>query len=84
MLLAASGLSCFLVPQADGVGEPMPAAPRKVQQIAGRNACNAKTTMVLAVAYFLGHAPGRTAGGAQNRHQCGSQKLAVRADIPWG
>ena len=39
MLLPALGLPCFRTPRADVVGEPMLEAPRKIQQIAGRNAC---------------------------------------------
>ena len=79
MLLAASGLSCFRAPQADGVGEPMPAAPRKVQQIAGRNACNARRPR--ARLSTPGRCPRRTAGG---RTATNAQKVAVRADIPGG
>ena len=39
MLFAALGLPCFRTPLADGVGEPVLAAPREISQIAGRNAC---------------------------------------------
>ena len=61
MLLAASGLSCFRSPQADSVGETMPAAPRKVQQITGRNACYARRPR--SRLSTPGRCPRRTAGG---------------------
>ena len=41
MLFAVLGHSCFRAPPADCVGEPMPEAPQKVQQIAGRNSRHA-------------------------------------------
>ena len=80
MLLPALGLPCFRTPRADVVGEPMLEAPRKIQQIAGRNACYGGPPR--ARLSTPGQCPRRAEGG-RNRHQS-ARKVAVQPDIPGG
>ncbi len=80
MLLPALGLPCFRTPRADVVGEPMLEAPRRIQQIAGRNACYGgppRVRLSTPERYL------RRVEGGQNRYQP-ARKVAVQPDIPGG
>src|SRR5438128_2716219 len=83
MLFAAFGLRCFRAPPADGIGDPMPEALQRAQQVA-RKKCALRGRTTSAVEHSLAMLPAarvaRTATSPHRKWRCGP---TFRAEIQW-